>query len=237
MADLSTCMAMGELGAMAVAMNGANKRFGTVIALSDVYLSLRSGLCHALSGPNGSGKSTLLRMLAGLTKADSGSVAVLGKSIETLRRTHAFGSDVIFVPQVFSLYGDLTVTENLKFQSALRAIRPADSAIAMSIADFELADYRNRRADQLSGGVRQRLTLAAALLQRPALLLLDEPTAALDAPSQERLWQHLQRVRAAGTTVVLTTHVAADLMRCDTVTQLAEGRVIAHLQRDLGSAP
>ena len=225
---------MTEPTEMAVAMTGVNKRFGQVAALHDVSLQLRTGAFHALAGANGSGKSTLLRMLAGLETADSGTLDVLGCSIESLRRAHAFGSRVIFVPQVFSLYGDLTVTENLRFHAVLRAIRPAASAVAMSLADFELEDYRERRADQLSGGVRQRLMLAAALLQRPALLLLDEPTAALDAHSQSRLWEHLMRVLGAGTTVVLTTHVEADLAHCHTVTRLADGLLISHQQSASG---
>ncbi len=216
--------------APAVELRAVSKRLGAVPVLDRVTLRLEKGLRHALVGPNGSGKTTLLRMLAGLITPDAGEAYCLGFDLRapTPRLRH----EVAYVTQHFSLYGDLTVQENLAFAAAMCGVRAPVQAIARVLDELHLRAHAHERAQSLSGGGRQRLMLAAALLRQPAMLLLDEPTAALDAPSRAALWRELDARRSATLTLVLTTHILDDADRCDTVTELGEGKVHSHCPRD-----
>jgi ABC-2 type transport system ATP-binding protein len=196
----------------AIELSGVRKRYGTRLVLDGVSLRVPYGACHALLGPNGSGKSTLLRILAGLIDADGGTI------IRDVGETQ-----IGYVPQQFCLYDELSVTENLKFQAGMRRLREARAAINAALGEFSLTALSRRRAAQLSGGERQRLMLAAALLHAPRLVLLDEPTAALDRAARADLWQLLGQLTARGAAVVLTTHEQDDARRCGTATVMAEG--------------
>lgn len=214
--------------APAVDLREVCKRMGPVRALDRVSLTLPRGQRHALTGPNGSGKTTLLRMLAGLIVPDSGEARSLGFNLraESSRLRH----DVAYVTQHFSLYGELTVRENLAFVAAVRAVSAPPFAIASAFDDFDLRIHARKRAQTLSDGVRQRLQLAAALMGEPAMLLLDEPTAALDSPARDALWRKLDELRNAKVTLILTTHRAEDVDHCDTRTELLDGRVVGHTE-------
>lgn len=199
----------------ALVLNGVSKRLNGRSALADVSLTVVRGRVHGLVGPNGSGKTTLLRILAGLWKADSG---VVERPDNTINR-------IGYVSQRFCLYEELTVHENLLFQARMRDCDVR--SVAAAEADLDLVALRNRRASSLSGGQRQRLLIAAALLHQPTLLLLDEPTTALDAEGRRDLWELMRSEADAGAAVVLTTHEHADVQSCDVVTRLHDGRVVA----------
>jgi len=172
---------------------GLSKRFGDREALKGVSLSAGRGELVAIIGPNGAGKTTLLSILAGIQKPDEGSVSKAP-------------AEIGWVPQQTGLYGKLTVAENLALFARLERVPdPADTVDRM----LELSDLRDRADDQvgtLSGGNRQRVNIAIGLLARPEVLLLDEPSAALDPRQRERLWEFILRLAAEGTTVVYATH-------------------------------
>jgi ABC-2 type transport system ATP-binding protein len=197
----------------AIELSGVSKRYGTRLVLDGVSLRVPYGACHALLGPNGSGKSTLLRILAGLIDADSGTI------IRDVGETQ-----IGYVPQQFCLYDELSVTENLQFQAGMRRLPDTGAVIGAALQEFSLSKLSRRRAAQLSGGERQRLMLAAALLHAPRLVLLDEPTAALDRTARADLWQLLGQLTTRGAAVVLTTHEQNDADRCGTATVMTEGR-------------
>jgi ABC-2 type transport system ATP-binding protein len=208
-------------------LNNVCKRYDAVTVLDHVSLTFGVGRRHALLGPNGSGKTTLLRVLAGRIAADSGEVLFSGASTLGLR------PEVRYLTQHFSHYGELTVRENLEFSAAMRGVSNGAQAVERILHEFDLIAERNRRAQTLSGGVRQRLMLAAALLGDPQILLLDEPTAALDSDARLLFWRLLDRRRTSAMTLILTTHLDEDVQRCDTVTNLRNGRVQSHIDGGL----
>ena len=200
------------------------KRLGAITVLDQVSLQFAAGQRHALLGPNGSGKTTLLRVLAGRIVADSGEVTCQGIVLQT--STSHSRPDIRYLTQHFSCYGDLTVRENLAFSASIRGVIERTQAVECALAEFALESVQTQRAGNLSGGIRQRLMLAAVLLGEPQILLLDEPTAALDRETRTMFWQILNRRRTSATTVVLTTHLEADAAHCDVATHLRAGRVV-----------
>jgi ABC-type multidrug transport system ATPase subunit len=168
-------------------------------------------------------------MLAGLVLPDSGTAFCLGFNLRSTRSE--LRRELAYVTQQFSLYGELTVRENMEFVAALRAVPSTSRAIEAVLADFDLAQAADTRAQHLSGGGRQRLMLAAALVHTPKLLLLDEPTAALDAAAREAFWRQLDERRHLAPTVIVTSHLESDAAHCDTITELQAGRIVSHRKR------
>jgi ABC-2 type transport system ATP-binding protein len=203
------------------------KRYNTVTVLDHISLAFGVGRRHALLGPNGSGKTTLLRVLAGRIAVDSGEARCSGVNLRASKLRPP--PEVRYLTQHFSHYGELTVRENLEFSASMRGVSHSVQAVELALHEFDLLAIRNYRAQTLSGGERQRLMLAAALLGSPQILLLDEPTAALDSDARLRFWQRLDRRRTSATTLILTTHLDDDVERCDTVTYLRNGRVQSHI--------
>ena len=206
-------------------IQGVGKRFGSRWAIADLSLALRPGEVLGFVGPNGAGKTTSLRILAGLLKADTGGGQVLGHDLMADRR--AVGASVGYMPQRLALYGELTVAENLRFRADVYGLAAPKAAVDAAIADFELGPYRKLRAGRLSGGWARRLQLAAALIHRPSLVLLDEPTAGLDADAKQDVWRRIQDISHAGGSVVINTHDLAEAERCTTVALFSAGRVVA----------
>jgi len=218
---------MDELAQYAVALKGVTRRFGDVMAVSDVSFALHPGTILGLIGPSGSGKTTLIRMLTGTLRPSAGRLGVLG---EDPRRFRARTRERIgYVPQSFVLYPDLTASENIAFVASLfgmfwprrrRRVREVLEAL-------ELYDVRDRLASQLSGGMLRRLALATALVHEPDVLFIDEPTAGVDPILRARIWEILRALRDAGRTLVVTTQYVTEAEHCDAVALLSHGRLLA----------
>ncbi len=212
---------------VAIQADGLTRRFGDVLAVDNLTLAIPPARIHGFLGPNGSGKSTTIRMLCGLLLPSSGTVSVLGQRVpeaaEAVRRR------IGYMTQKFSLYDDLTVRENLNFVAEVHGLGRAAgrAAIEQSLDDYVLANLAGRRAGRMSGGQRQRLALAAATLHAPDLLLLDEPTSAVDPQSRRDFWDKLFDLVAAGTTILVSTHYMDEAERCHELSILDRGRLAA----------
>jgi ABC-2 type transport system ATP-binding protein len=211
----------------AIVAEGLTRRFGKVTAVDHVDLSIPRAGIYGFLGPNGSGKSTTIRMLCGLLEPTSGTVKVLGqvmpRDAERLRRRLGY------MTQRFSLWDDLTVLENLEFMARIFGLDAGHrrTRIAELSDEYDLGDVMNQRAGTMSGGQRQRLALAAATLHRPELLLLDEPTSAVDPQSRRDFWESLFALVQQGTTILVSTHYMDEAERCHRLAILAEGRLVA----------
>jgi ABC-2 type transport system ATP-binding protein len=222
----------------AIVARGLTRRFGRVTAVDTVDLDIPRAQIYGFLGPNGSGKSTTIRMLCGLLQPTSGTVRVLGH--EMPREAEALRPRLGYMTQKFSLWDDLTVAENLRFMSQVfvldtaRRLRRIDEVVA----EFDLGKLLAQRAGTLSGGQRQRLALAAATLHEPELLLLDEPTSAVDPQSRRDFWESLFALVARGVTILVSTHYMDEAERCHRLAILADGRLVAQgvpkdLMRDI----
>lgn len=191
---------------------GLGKRYGTRAVVSGVSMTIAAGEIVALVGGNGGGKTTTLRMLAGLLKPDAGSGTVMGCDI---RKNGAAARGAIgYMTQSVALYRELDVLTNLRFRAAIHRLADAASAIDDAIATYGLCDYATTRIDRLSGGWARRAQFAATMLHRPPLLLLDEPTAGLDAVTRRDLWGWLDALADEGHSIVISTHDLAEAERC-----------------------
>jgi ABC-2 type transport system ATP-binding protein len=211
----------------AIAARGLTRRFGKHLAVDQVDLQIRPAQIYGFLGPNGSGKSTTIRMLCGLLRPSSGTVTVLGHSVprEAEQLRHKMG----YMTQRFSLWEDLTVLENLQFMGQVFGLRHAARAgrIQQLLLRYRLDELRQQRAATLSGGQKQRLALAAATLHQPQLLLLDEPTSAVDPQSRRDFWESLFDLVGAGTTILVSTHYMDEAERCHGIAILDRGRLVA----------
>ncbi len=224
----------------AVSTRGLVRRFGAVRAVDGIDLDIPRARIYGFLGPNGSGKSTTFRMLCGLLLPTAGNIEVLGHPVpaaaETVRKR------IGYMTQRFSLYDDLSVDENLAFVADIHGLARRDkldrTVEARSV--YRLDALRSQRAGTLSGGQRQRLALAAATLHKPDLLLLDEPTSAVDPQSRRDFWESLFDIVETGTTILVSTHYMDEAERCHRLAILDHGRVAAEgvprtLMREIGA--
>jgi ABC-2 type transport system ATP-binding protein len=204
----------------AVDVDNVVKSFGTMRALDGVTLRVRTGEIYGLLGPNGAGKTTLIRAIVGLVAPDSGTVAVLGKRMPNLDILGSVG----YMTQAAALYPDISVEENLRF---FAAISGADSNVDEVLKIVELDQRRKSVVATLSGGMRQRCSLACALVHRPRLLLLDEPTVGVDPQLRVQFWEHFRDMAAAGTTILVSSHVMDEAERCQRLGLIRFGKLLA----------
>ncbi|MBI2152941.1 MAG: ABC transporter ATP-binding protein [Candidatus Rokubacteria bacterium] len=213
--------------AYAVVTEGLTRRFGKLVAVDHLSLHVRTGELYGFLGPNGAGKSTTLRMLCGILEPTEGRGTVLG--IDLIREPERVKSAIGYMSQKFSLYDDLTAEENLTFYARVYMVPRAERAerITRMIRLADLTGQETKRAAYLSGGYRQRLALACALVHGPRLLFLDEPTAGVDPVSRRNFWGLIRRLVEEGITAVVTTHYMDEAELCDTLGFIYQGRLIA----------
>jgi ABC-2 type transport system ATP-binding protein len=211
----------------AIETRGLTRRFGSFTAVDGVDLAIPRGRIYGFLGPNGSGKSTTIRMLCGLLEPSSGEAQVLG--YEMPREAEALRRKLGYMTQNFSLYTDLTVRENLEFMAEIFALPRRECAVRVrdAMQHYFLADIAKQRAGTMSGGQKQRLALAAATLHAPELLCLDEPTSAVDPQSRRDFWDRLFELAAAGTTILISTHLMDEAERCHGLAIISRGKLVA----------
>jgi ABC-2 type transport system ATP-binding protein len=214
-------------GSVAIRARGLTRRFGDLVAVNELDLDVPEARIYGFLGPNGSGKSTTIRMLCGLLTPTSGSATVLG--LEVPRQAESLKTRIGYMTQKFSLYADLTVAENLRFIADIYALprKTRSAALQRNIARYHLGEVLKQRAATLSGGQKQRLALAAATLHRPRLLLLDEPTSAVDPKSRRDFWESLFELADEGTTILVSTHYMDEAERCHRLAILQRGSKVA----------
>jgi ABC-2 type transport system ATP-binding protein len=202
-----------------------SKTFESVEAVRSLDLEVREGEMFGLVGPDGAGKTTTIRMLCGLLKPTSGQASVLG--IDVIKAPDRLKSQIGYFSQKFSLYGDLTVDENIEFFAEIHLVRDFRPRRDELLEFTRLAPFRDRLADRLSGGMRQKLALACALIHTPRIILLDEPTTGVDAVSRRDFWKILSSLTRSGITIVMTTPYMDEAERCSRVGLLGAGRLLA----------
>jgi len=223
----------------AIEARGLSKVFGDLKAVDHLDLSVPRGQIYGFLGPNGSGKSTTIRMLCGLLTPTEGSATVL--DIEIPGHARALRPRIGYMTQKFSLFGDMTVIENLQFMAEIYSFPKAGrrNRIDELLAKYDLVEQRRQMAETMSGGQKQRLALACAVLHRPELLLLDEPTSAVDPQSRRDFWSNLFRLAEDGTTILVSTHYMDEAERCHRLAIMDHGVKVAdgtpqHLQETTG---
>ena len=201
------------------------KRFGSVVALRDLTLSAPSGELLGLLGPNGAGKTTLIRILLGLTPISDGDAWVLGAAVPARSVLPRIG----YMPQNVAVYPDLTVRQNLELFGRLHGLgkERLRGRVRAALDLVRLSDRQGSRVAELSGGMQRRVSLAAAVLADPTLLLLDEPTVGVDPELRAEFWEYFRAIAREGKTVVMTTHYMEEATRCDEVALLHQGTLIA----------
>ncbi len=211
----------------AVVARDLTRRFGSFTAVDHVCFSIPQGSVYGFLGPNGSGKTTTIRMLTGILEPTEGSAVILGLDIAGDR--DAVKSRLGYMSQRFSLYDDLTVSENLEFYAGMFSLprSVARGRIEEVVGMAGLSGRTRDLAGSLSGGIRQRLALGCAILHRPELLFLDEPTSGVDPVSRRRFWDIIYELAAGGTTIMVTTHFMDEAEHCDAIGFMFDGRLIA----------
>jgi ABC-2 type transport system ATP-binding protein len=212
-----------------LALDRVTKKYGGLVALRDLTMAVERGEMFGLIGPDGAGKTTTIRLMCGLLKADAGTVRVFGRDPvkDHLQVTQSIG----YLSQRFSLYGDLTVDENVAFFAEIHGLRMNDPRIQerrTRLLDLtQLAPFSDRIADQLSGGMRQKLALACTLVHEPQIIVLDEPTTGVDPVSRREFWKLLSEFLTQGITILMATPYLDEAERCSRVALLHEGRLLA----------
>ena len=210
--------------ASAIEVRGLTRRYGTLTALDGVSFEVGRGELFGLIGPDGAGKTTLFRLLTTLIVPDRGTARVDGWNIRADYRR--IRQCVGYMPGRFSLYPDLTVEENLSFFAALFGVSVQDNYELIAPIYRQIEPFRTRRAGQLSGGMKQKLALCCALVHRPRVLFLDEPTTGVDAVSRSEFWDMLARLREMGISMLVSTPYMDEAGRCDRVALINAGRIL-----------
>ncbi|MDE6696707.1 MAG: ABC transporter ATP-binding protein [Muribaculaceae bacterium] len=208
----------------AIEISGVTKRYGTLTALDNVSFQVERGEMFGLIGPDGSGKSSLYRILATLTAPDEGTATVCG--LDTVKDYSRLRTVIGYMPERFSLYQDLSVSENLRFFASLFGVSIKDNYDIIAPVFAQLERFPNRRAGALSGGMKQKLALSCALIHRPEILLLDEPTTGVDAVSRSEFWDMLSTLREKGITILVSTSYMDEATRCERIALIDKGKIL-----------
>lgn len=211
---------------LAIDVHGMTKRFGTHVAVNHIDLQVRTGEICGFLGPNGSGKTTFIRMLCGLLNADEGSGQCLGYDVIT--ESEEIKRQVGYMTQRFSFYEDLSIVENLDFVARMYAVPNRRETVQESIERLGLGRRQHQLAGELSGGWKQRLALAACMIHRPKLLLLDEPTAGVDPKARRDFWEQIHQLSGEGLTFLITTHYMDEAERCHRLAFIVDGNLLTH---------
>jgi ABC-2 type transport system ATP-binding protein len=209
----------------AIRFDRVTKRYRTVTALESLSLDVDGGEMFGLIGPDGAGKTTAIRLMSGLLRPDGGRVSTLGR--DPVRDHREITGAIGYLSQRFSLYGDLTIDENIAFFAEIHGVKRFGAARDRLLDMTQLTPFRARRADRLSGGMKQKLALACTLVHEPRVLLLDEPTTGVDPVSRREFWKLLSEFLARGLTILMTTPYLDEAERCARVALLHEGRLLA----------
>ena len=214
-----------DADAWAIDVRGLTKRYGARVVVDQVDLQVRPGRICGFLGPNGSGKTTTIRMLCGLLTPDAGEGTCLGLDIRS--QAPRIKRQVGYMTQKFGLYDDLSIRQNLDFVARLFELPERRAAVDQALDELGLRERQQQLAGALSGGWKQRLALAACLIHRPRLLLLDEPTAGVDPKARREFWDQIHRLAGEGITVLVSTHYMDEAERCHELVYIAYGRVLA----------
>jgi ABC-2 type transport system ATP-binding protein len=209
----------------AIEFTNVVKRYGKVEALRDVSFSVGGGEMFGLIGPDGAGKTTAIRAMCGLLHIEGGTIRVLGKDPVSQHRDVT--ASIGYLSQRFSLYGDLSIDENIAFFAQIHHMHDYEERRNRLLDMTQLTRFRDRLADQLSGGMKQKLALACTLVHQPQVILLDEPTTGVDPVSRREFWKLLSQFLASGITVVMSTPYLDEAERCTRIALLHEGQVLA----------
>lgn len=209
-------------GELVIDVRGLTKKFGARLAVDNFDLAVPKGAIYGFLGPNGSGKTTTIRMVCGLLKPDAGAGTCLG--LDVLKDSARIKARVGYMTQRFSLYEDLSIRENLAFFARLYGLDDRRGRVDAALNDLGLSSRSGQLAGKLSGGWKQRLALAAAMIHEPDLLLLDEPTAGVDPKARRDFWDTIRRFSRQGVTTLVSTHYMDEAVQCDRIAYIAYGR-------------
>jgi ABC-2 type transport system ATP-binding protein len=220
----------------AISASKLTKRFGEITAVDELDLELEAGRIYGLLGPNGSGKTTLIRLLTGLAKPTAGEARVLGVRMPDRENLAHVG----YMTQADGIYAELSVWENVRFFGALSG-RSDKTSLEDALKVVELYERRDATPLQLSGGMRRRLSLACALVHRPSVLFLDEPTVGIDPALRVQFWEYFRRLAAEGTTLLVSSHVMDEADRCDELLLMLHGKLLTRgtpqeIRRQVGTS-
>lgn len=210
---------------LVVVASGLVKRYQSVMALAGLDLGIRRGEIFGLIGPNGAGKTTLIRAIVGALQPTAGSVRVLG--LDPIADRWQLRRRLGYMPQQPALYPDLTTHRNVAFFAAAHSVHANSGPVQRTLELVDLVDRADDPVRTLSGGMRQRVSLACALVHEPELLILDEPTAGVDPELRATFWQRFREMANRGTTVVVSTHQMGEALECDRVALIRAGKVVA----------
>lgn len=208
-----------------IKIENLKKSYGSIEAVKDVSLSIEDGEMFGLVGPDGAGKTTTIRVLCGLLKADSGNVEILNSELR--KKKKEIQNQIGYLSQKFSLYGDLSVDENIEFFADIHDVKEFKNRRDELLAFTRLTPFRDRLAEKLSGGMKQKLALACSLIHKPKIIFLDEPTTGVDPVSRRDFWKILSDLQKEGITIFMTTPYLDEAERCNRVALMNNGKIIA----------
>ncbi|HMN22945.1 MAG TPA: ABC transporter ATP-binding protein [Ignavibacteriaceae bacterium] len=209
----------------AIKIDGLKRSYGDIVATNGVSYTVAKGEMFGLVGPDGAGKTTTIKMLTGLIRPDSGNAQVLGYDLKT--QQNKIKDEIGYLSQKFSLYGDLTIDENIEFFADIHGVKNYKERRNELLEFTRLTPFRDRLADKLSGGMKQKLALACTLIHKPKIIFLDEPTTGVDPVSRRDFWKILSDLQKDGITIFMTTPYLDEAERCNRIALMNKGEIIS----------